>query len=94
MGVGAYGIVVSAKDVEETESEDSMVAVKRISKTFEHRVFAMRTLREMKIMRLLDHENVLSINTVLRPSSLESMNELYMITELMETDLAQIIKSE
>lgn len=45
-------------------------------------------------MRLLNHENVLSIKKILKPKSLESMNELYVITDLMETDLAQIIKSQ
>ena len=56
-------------------------------------MFALRTLRELKIMRLLDHENVLGIKTILNPESLENFKEIYVVTELMETDLAQIIKS-
>jgi len=44
-------------------------------------------------MRLLEHENILSIKSCLQPESLEKLNELYVITDLMETDLAQIIKS-
>ena len=44
-------------------------------------------------MRLLDHENVLGIKTILNPESLENFKEIYVVTELMETDLAQIIKS-
>jgi len=44
-------------------------------------------------MRLLEHENILSIKSVLQPDSVEKMNELYVVTELMETDLAQIVKS-
>jgi serine/threonine protein kinase len=44
-------------------------------------------------MRLLEHENILSIKSVLQPESLEKLNELYVVTELMETDLTQIIKS-
>lgn len=69
------------------------MAIKKIERAFEHKVFAQRTLRELKIMRLLEHENILSIKSVLQPDSLEKLNELYVITELMETDLAQIVKS-
>lgn len=70
-----------------------MVAIKKIEKAFEHKVFTLRTLRELKIMRLLNHENVLSIKSILQPKSLQDFNELYVVSDLMETDLAQIIKS-
>ena len=56
-------------------------------------MFTLRTLRELKIMRLLNHDNVLSIKSILQPKSLEEFNELYVVSDLMETDLAQIIKS-
>jgi len=51
-----------------------LVAIKKIEKAFEHKVFALRTLRELKIMRLLDHDNVLSIKTILKPESLEKFD--------------------
>ena len=35
-----------------------MVAIKKIEKAFEHRLYAKRTLRELKILRLMKHENV------------------------------------
>lgn len=35
-----------------------MVAIKKIERTFEHRFYAKRTLRELKILRNLKHENV------------------------------------
>ena len=56
-------------------------------------MFTLRTLRELKIQRLLSHENVLSIKSILQPRSLAEFNELYVVTDLMETDLSQIIKS-
>ena len=52
-----------------------------------------RTYRELKIQRLLEHENVLGIKRILKPKDRESFNEIYVVSELMETDLAQIIKS-
>ena len=92
VGSGAYGVVVAAKDTQEAP-ENNMVAIKKIEKAFEHKVFALRTLRELKIMRLMDHENVLSIKTILKPESSDSFDQIYVVSELMETDLSQIIKS-
>ena len=65
-----------------------MVAIKKIEKTFEHKIFAQRTLRELKIMRLLKHENVIDIKTILKPRSRKEFKEIYVVNELMETDLA------
>lgn len=58
VGQGAYGIVVAARD-KTNKNEDNVVAIKKIEKAFEHKIFTKRTLRELKILRLLQHENVL-----------------------------------
>uniref|UniRef100_A0A9J2PPM4 Mitogen-activated protein kinase n=1 Tax=Ascaris lumbricoides TaxID=6252 RepID=A0A9J2PPM4_ASCLU len=52
IGEGAYGMVVSALDVETHER----VAIKKIS-PFEHQTFCQRTLREIKILTRFKHEN-------------------------------------
>jgi len=89
IGQGAYGVVVAAKDTsEEGKSEQNLVAIKKIVKAFEHRVFSLRTYRELKIQRLLDHENVLGIKRILKPKDRASFNEIYVVSELMETDLS------
>jgi len=98
IGSGAYGVVVAAKDTSLANpsgegGETNLVAIKKIVKAFEHRVFSLRTYRELKIQRLLEHENVLGIKRILKPKDRESFNEIYVVSELMETDLAQIIKS-
>jgi serine/threonine protein kinase len=93
VGSGAYGVVVAAKDKEAADPENNLVAIKKIEKAFEHRVFAQRTLRELKILRLMDHDNVINIETILKPKSRDDFQEIYVVNELMETDLAQIIKS-
>ena len=70
IGSGAYGVVVAARDndVQGGEEADSnLVAIEKIIKAFEHRVFALRTYRELKIQRLLDHENILGIKRILLP---------------------------
>jgi serine/threonine protein kinase len=53
VGSGAYGVVVAAKDLNSEDENGNLVAIKKIEKAFEHKVFAQRTLRELKIMRLL-----------------------------------------
>jgi serine/threonine protein kinase len=93
IGYGAYGVVVAAKDKTIPEGEQNLTAVKKIVKAFDHRVFSLRTYRELKIQRLLEHENVLGIKRILKPKNRETFNEIYVVSELMETDLAQIIKS-
>ena len=51
IGSGAYGIVCAAKDHSDKDenNEPKLVAIKKIIKAFEHRIFALRTLRELKI---------------------------------------------
>jgi len=92
IGYGAYGIVVAAKDLTMEENpangETNLVAIKKIVKAFDHRVFSLRTYRELKIQRLLEHENVLGIKRILKPKNRECFNEIYVVSELMETDLA------
>ena len=40
VGSGAYGIVVAAKDLECEDEGNNLVAIKKIEKAFEHKVFA------------------------------------------------------
>ncbi len=39
MGQGAYGIVVAAKDLKAEDEENNLVAIKKIERAFEHKVF-------------------------------------------------------
>ncbi|CAG9317639.1 unnamed protein product [Blepharisma stoltei] len=89
LGSGAYGVVVSARDTVTGEH----VAIKKIEKAFEHSTFTKRTLRELIILRLLNHENIMRIKTIQLPLSREDFDEIYVVNELMETDLSSIIKS-
>ena len=52
--------MVSAKD----KTEGKLIAVKKIINAFEHQTFTKRTLRELRLMRLLNHENILKIDTI------------------------------
>jgi serine/threonine protein kinase len=89
IGRGAYGIVCAAKNAETNED----VALKKIGNAFENRIDAKRILREIKLLRHMDHENVIAIKDIVRPPQRENFNDVYIVTELMDTDLHQIIRS-
>ncbi len=65
-----------------------------MERTFEHALFAKRTLRELKILRLLHHENIIELKTIVKPKEKDDFDEIYAVFELMETDLGTIIKSK
>ncbi|KAG1707279.1 hypothetical protein DVH05_026473 [Phytophthora capsici] len=89
IGRGAYGVVISAENAETNEK----VAVKKISRAFEDLVDAKRILREIKLLQHFDHENVITILDLLPPPSLAQFEDVYIIADLMETDLHRIIYS-
>ncbi|XP_047337750.1 mitogen-activated protein kinase homolog NTF6-like [Impatiens glandulifera] len=89
IGRGAYGVVCSARNSETKEE----VAIKKIGNAFENRIDAKRTLREIKLLCHMDHENIIKIKDIIRPPEKESFNDVYIVYELMDTDLHQIINS-
>ena len=54
------------------------VAIKKIT-PFDHSMFCLRTLREMKLLRYFNHENIISILDIQRPRGYDSFNEVYLI---------------
>ncbi|KIK82956.1 hypothetical protein PAXRUDRAFT_832111, partial [Paxillus rubicundulus Ve08.2h10] len=89
IGEGAYGIVCSAIH----QPSQRKVAIKRIT-PFDHSMFCLRTLREIKLLRHFHHENIISILDILRPPSFEMFKEVYLVQELMETDLHRVIRTQ
>ena len=57
---GAFGFIFTVKDSQsKSENEEENIhAIKQITKPFEHKVFARRTLRELKLLRLVKNDNV------------------------------------
>ncbi|XP_023000265.1 mitogen-activated protein kinase homolog MMK2-like [Cucurbita maxima] len=89
VGRGAYGIVCAATNSETNEE----VAIKKVGNAFDNRIDAKRTLREIKLLRHMDHENIIALKDIIRPPQKENFNDVYLVYELMDTDLNQIIRS-
>lgn len=92
VGSGAYGVVISSKD----EKTDENVAIKMVPKAFNDEIDAKRILREIKLLRHLKHENIISIVDMMPPTArhLEDFHDVYIVADLMETDLHRIIYSK
>lgn len=89
VGRGAYGIVCSATN----KDLGTDVAVKKIEQVFDDVTFARRTLRELRILRQLKHENVLDIQAIFIADPCETFSDVYLVSTLMETDLTSILRS-
>lgn len=89
IGKGSYGIVCSAVDNYTGEK----VAIKKINNVFEHVSDATRILREIKLLRLLKHPDIVEIKHIMLPPSAKDFKDIYVVFELMETDLHQVIKA-
>lgn len=50
-------------------------------------------LREIKLLRHLNHENIIKIKDILPPPNKDVFKDMYIVYELMDTDLHQIIRS-
>lgn len=89
IGKGSYGIVASAIDSHSGE----MVAIKKINDVFEHVSDAMRILREIKLLRLLRHPDIVEIKHIMLPPCRREFKDIYVVFELMESDLHEVIKA-
>lgn len=95
IGQGAYGVVCSCKDTSKDQSDPLYkVAIKKIPKAFDDLVDAKRIVREIKLLRFFNHENIVSLVDIPRPPSKTGYEDIYFITELMGTDLHRVIYSK
>jgi len=92
VGSGAYGVVISAHDTH----LNTRVAIKKVTKAFQVEADAKRILREIKLLKHLKHENIVGIVDMIPPMTcyVDDFHDVYIVNELMETDLHRIIHSE
>jgi mitogen-activated protein kinase 1/3 len=91
IGSGSYGVVCSAKDT----SSNCEVAIKRVSNILHDLVDAGRVLRELRLLRhIAGRENTLMIKECYTyPPDTTNFEDLYIVTDLMETDLDRVLRS-
>ncbi|CBN76771.1 mitogen-activated protein kinase [Ectocarpus siliculosus] len=89
VGKGSYGMVCSAVD---SVRNNAPVAIKKITPMAAHSVDAKHVLREVRVMRHLgQHENIVTLEDLFCN---EADDELYIVMELLDSDLNCIIQSQ
>ncbi|KAG1865748.1 kinase-like domain-containing protein [Suillus tomentosus] len=80
VGEGACGIVCSAVH----RPSGHKVAIKKIA-PFDHSMFCLRTLRELKLLKFLSEagvsDNIISILDIIKPPSLDAFKEVYHLSD-------------
>ncbi|CAH0482414.1 unnamed protein product [Peronospora belbahrii] len=89
IGSGAYGVVISAAN----SRTGKTVAVKNIQRAFDDLTDAKRIVREIKLMRHLNHKCVLGVEDIFEPVALSKFEDVYIVSQLMATDLHRVIYS-
>lgn len=89
VGKGSYGVVAAAIDTHTGER----VAIKKINDVFEHVSDATRILREIKLLRLLRHPDIVEIKHIMLPPCRREFKDIYVVFELMESDLHEVIEA-
>jgi len=89
VGSGSYGYVVQAIQ----KSTGKKVAIKRLNKIFEDVIDCKRILREVTLLRHLQHPNLVHIIEILEPTDLKNFDSLYVVLEYAQSDLKKLFKS-
>uniref|UniRef100_A0A673L6Q6 mitogen-activated protein kinase n=1 Tax=Sinocyclocheilus rhinocerous TaxID=307959 RepID=A0A673L6Q6_9TELE len=89
VGSGAYGTVCSAIDQKTKEK----VAIKKLYRPFQSLIHAKRAYRELRLLRHIQHDNVICLLNVFTPdSTLEKFDTFYMVMPFVAQDLGHIMK--
>eukprot|EP00199_Chlamydomonas_sp_CCMP681_P000270 CAMPEP_0119117036 /NCGR_PEP_ID=MMETSP1180-20130426/52619_1 /TAXON_ID=3052 ORGANISM="Chlamydomonas cf sp, Strain CCMP681" /NCGR_SAMPLE_ID=MMETSP1180 /ASSEMBLY_ACC=CAM_ASM_000741 /LENGTH=551 /DNA_ID=CAMNT_0007106251 /DNA_START=246 /DNA_END=1901 /DNA_ORIENTATION=- len=87
IGKGSYGVVCAAID----NFTKERVAIKKIQNVFDNVADATRILREIKLLRMLKHPDIVDIKHILLPPDPRSFKDIYVVFELLESDLHTVI---
>ncbi|MED6250955.1 hypothetical protein ATANTOWER_017304 [Ataeniobius toweri] len=91
VGTGAYGTVCSAWD----RRTGTQVAIKKLHRPFQSKLFAKRAYRELRLLKHMKHENVIGLLDVFTAEiSLDRLRDFYLVMPFMGTDLGKLMKME
>nr|UCK81534.1 mitogen-activated protein kinase 8 [Arenicola marina] len=91
IGSGAQGFVCAALD---TVTQNN-IAIKKLSRPFQNVTHAKRAYREFVLMKLVNHKNIIGLLNAFTPQkSLEEFQDVYLVMELMDANLCQVIQMD
>eukprot|EP01041_Mallomonas_annulata_P002606 gene2606-5096_t len=85
VGEGAYGVVLKCRNKE----SGGIVAVKKFKESDDDEILRKTTLREVKILRLLRHSNIVSLLEAFRRKG-----KLYLVFEYVEKNLLEVLEDQ
>ena len=85
VGEGAYGVVLRCRNKDTSE----IVAIKKFKESEDDEVVRKTTLREVKILRMLKHENIVELREAFRRKG-----KLYLVFEYVEKNLLEILEQQ
>ncbi|XP_030005677.1 mitogen-activated protein kinase 12-like isoform X1 [Sphaeramia orbicularis] len=89
VGTGAYGTVCSAWD----RRSGAQVAIKKLHRPFQSKLFAKRAYRELRLLKHMKHENVIGLLDVFTAEiALDRFRDFYLVMPFMGTDLGKLMK--
>lgn len=85
VGEGAYGVVLKCRNKESNE----VVAIKKFKESEDDEILRKTTLREVKILRMLKHNNIVSLKEAFKRKS-----KLYLVFEYADKNLLEVLEEQ
>jgi len=86
IGIGAFGLVCSTNDCFTGLS----MAIKKIAKPYATPASSRMVYRELKLLKHFQHANIVHLNDIF----FSPAEDLYVVTELLDTDLQRLLESQ
>lgn len=87
IGKGTYGTVYDARD----KVTNKTVAIKSIAFCQQDEDVMIRTIREMKLLRHIQHPNIIKLENVIVPDNSDAFGKIELVLEKMACDLREAI---
>ena len=89
LGTGAFGHVYGGIH----KPSGMKVAIKQITRVFDDYLDCIRILREIQMLRHLNHPNIIKLIEIIPPRNIEKFNEIYLVLEYLPVDLRSVFES-
>ncbi|RYY83036.1 hypothetical protein EON63_12095 [archaeon] len=85
VGEGAYGVVLKCRNKDTAE----IVAIKKFKESEDDEVLKKTTLREVKILRMLRHNNIVCLK-----EAFKRQNKLFLVFEFADKNLLEVLEEQ